>query len=500
LAAFTITLLLMQTSASYAELKLATLFRDGAVLQRDKTVVVWGIANPDERIKVEFKGQSKLTSAGDDGRWLIRLDPLKASAEPAELTICGENTVSIKGVLVGDVWLCSGQSNMNLPLAETNDAKEEIAHADHPLIHYFEVKSSILEEPADYVEGTWQVCAPEVARGFTAVGYYFADAIQPELGVPIGIIKATLGGSPIEGWIAADALNSTPASVPAFEAWQGMKSGYEQRANEYREQLSDWKSRSAAARAAGEKYAGTKPVRAWVDSDRNKPSGLYNGFIYPLEPFTLAGVLWYQGEGNVPRPAEYKALFPLMIEQWRRDFQQAGLPFIFVQLPNYAPTDDRSGESWPRLREAQAAALSLPNVGMAVTTDIGDPVDLHPGNKRDVGRRLALIALRMVYDRSVEDSGPKMTAVTYDGTSARIRFANAKGLRIQGDPKGVFLLAGPDRNFVPADARIDGGSVVVSANGVDRPVAIRLNWENNPQGVLLNEAGLPAAPFRTDDW
>jgi sialate O-acetylesterase len=279
-----------------------------------------------------------------------------------------------------------------------------------------------------------------------------------------------------------------------------MSSGYIKRAEDYEVRLAAWKSRETAARSSGQKFTEPQPVRAWVDSDRNKPSGLYNGFIHPLEPFTLAGFLWYQGEGNVSRATEYKVLFPIMIEQWRRDFQQPGLPFLFVQLPNFEPKNDPTGQTWAWLRDAQAAALTLPKVGMAVTLDIGDPAQLHPGNKRDVGKRLALIALRLAYDREVEDSGPARSGMKREGDSLRIQFTNPKGLAFHGDPGSAFTLAGPDRKFVPAHARIDGETVVVSAAGITEPVAVRLNWENNPNGLLVNKSGLPAAPFRTDDW
>jgi sialate O-acetylesterase len=499
--AMMLALLLQQSLPTQADVVLGTLFRDGVMLQRDKPVAVWGSADPNEPIEVRFAEQRKRCTADAQGRWLVYLDPLKASADPAELVVRGKNKVTVKDVLVGDVWLCSGQSNMNLPVTATENAAHEIAQADHPLIRYFEVRSSILDEPTDFAEGEWQVCSPETVGTFTAVGYYFAEAIQPELGVPVGIIKATLGGSPIEGWMSAEALASTPASAAAFSKWKGLSPGYEKRAQEYREALAKWKSLAAAATADGNRSTkATKPVRAWVDSDRNKPSGLYNGFIYPLQPGTLAGVLWYQGEGNVPRPDDYKVLFPLMIQQWRRDFRQESLPFLFAQLSSYEPKDDPSGQTWARLREAQAFARTLPNVGMAVTTDIGDPADIHPRNKQEVGKRLARLALRTIYGRDVVDSGPEPIEVMKEGSMLRIRFANATGLTFRGDADQAFVIAGADGRFQRASARIDGDSVCLTAHDVLRPVAARLNWENCAHSVLVNSSGLPAAPFRTDNW
>jgi len=496
---FVVILVLGGGNYSYADVTLATLFRNGAVLQRGKPVPVWGTASPGEHIKVSFADQMKSTTADRSGRWMIALDPLKESAIPSALVTTGKSTVTVSDVLVGEVWLCSGQSNMNYPLSATNNAKEEIARADAPKIRYFDVKSSILEEPTDTAQGEWQACSPNNAGGSTAVGYYFAREIQPQLNVPVGIIKASLGGSPIEGWIGADVMASTPAAVPAFKEWERMKAGYIRRADEYRTQLADWELRHKDSTSA-DQSADPRPVRAWVDSDRNKPSGLYNGFIHPLEPFALAGVLWYQGEGNVPRAAEYKTLFPLMISQWRRDFRQPNLPFLFVQLPNFDQKGDSTGESWAWLRDAQSAALRLPHVGMAVTIDIGDPHDLHPGNKRDVGKRLAAIAMKQVYEHKTEDTGLVHGKTTSNGDSLRIRFTSAEGLAFRGLPTPAFTIAGADRKFVPAEARVEGDTVVLSATGVSKPVAARLNWTNNPTSWLVNNTGLPAAPFRTDDW
>jgi sialate O-acetylesterase len=490
---------LFLASTCHGDITLATLFRNGAVLQRGKPVPVWGLASPDEHVTVSFANQSKATTADKTGRWMVWLDPLKENSAPSSLVAKGKNSVVVDDVLVGEVWLCSGQSNMQLPLSATDRAQEEIARANLPLIRYFDVNASILEEPTESADGEWQACSPNNAGGFTAVGYYFSRELQRELKVPVGIIKASLGGSPIEGWISADVMASTPAAETGFKEWERMKSGYLQRAEEYRTQLAAWTLRHKSS-AAAEQSADPRPTRAWVDSDRNKPSGLYNGFIYPLEPFALAGILWYQGEGNVPRPAEYKVLFPLMISQWRRDFRQPNLPFLFVQLPNFEQKNDPTGESWAWLRDAQSAALELPQVGMAVTIDIGDPQNLHPGNKRDVGKRLAMIAMNQVYSGEVGDSGPIRKDVVATGDTLRIRFVNADGLAFHGEPNNVFTIAGADRKFAAAHARIEGDTVVLSANGLKEPMAARLDWTNNPQAWLVNKNGLPASPFRTDDW
>lgn len=494
-------LLGLQIAPIHADVTLATPFRDGVVLQRGKPVTVWGTATPGENIKVEFKGQTKLATADNSGKWKVKLDALPASAEPAKLTVTGQNTITVNGVLVGEVWLCSGQSNMNLPLTQARDAANEIAAAKHPLIHYFEVKSAVSDQPLDMADGEWKTCAPEIAGAFTAVGYFFARELQRELGVPVGIFKSTLGGSPIEGWMSAQALAENPAAAAAAETdWKPLAAAFDKRTAEYQTRLADWESRKTKALTSGENFTVPKPVRAQERSDRKRPSGLYNGFIHPLEPMTLAGFLWYQGEGNASAPGDYRALFPALIRHWRGDFQQADLPFLFVQLPNFAHTNDPSGQQWAWQREAQASVLSLPNVGMAVTIDVGDPGDIHPANKQEVGRRLALIALRKVYGREVEASGPVYAGMERQGSSLRLHFTHAAGLLFKGATTNAFTVADSDRRFVPAEARIEEDVVEVSASGISEPAAVRYNWENNPAGWLLNAQSLPTAPFRSDNW
>jgi sialate O-acetylesterase len=451
-------------------------------------------------VTLKFNGQSKSTVADRGGRWSVQLDPLPVCAEPATLKATGENAVLVKDVLVGEVWLCSGQSNMNFPLGGAHDAAREIADANFPLIKYFDVQSSISQEPLESAEGAWKTCSPEAAGQFTAVGYFFAREIHRQLGAPVGIIKATLGGSPIEAWMSAEALDDMPAASAARSEWDRTSAGNLKRFADHQEQLAAWRSRAAQAKAAGQPYTKAKPTLGFDESDRSMPSGLYNGFIHPLEPLSLAGFVWYQGEGNVDRAADYRILFPKMIRQWRQGFQQADLPFLFVQLPNFNDAGDATNQKWAWLREAQAATQSLPSVGMAVTIDVGDPADIHPRNKTEVGRRLALIALRQEYNRDIEHSGPVLRDVEREGSSLRIRMDHADGLHFKGSPAKAFTIAGRDRAFVPAEARIDGETIVAGAPGVDEPIAVRFAWENNPSAALLNSAGLPASPFRSDEW
>jgi sialate O-acetylesterase len=369
----------------------------------------------------------------------------------------------INDVLVGDVWLCSGQSNMFFYVRQADHAAEEIANARHPLLREFLVKSIVSDDPLAFADGEWETCTPQTVPTFTAVGYFFARDLQREIHVPIGIIRATLGGSPIEGWLSEPALAGDPAFKVVGNRWETMR----------------------ATRGKG---------------DRNQPSGLYNGLIHPLEPFALAGFVWYQGEGNHAHPTEYGRLFRTMISQWRADFRQGDLPFLFVQLPGYDEPGDLTHESWAWLREEQASALDLPRTGMAVALDLGEPKDHHPTNKQEVGRRLALVALRRFYGRANEDSGPIMATATREGAAFRVSFRNATGLKVVGDPAELFLIAGADRRFVRATAQLQGESVLVSTTAVPEPVAVRFEWMNVPTAYLKNAAGMPAPPFRTDHW
>lgn len=491
----------VETGCLRADVTLGAPFRDHAVLQRAKPILVWGEADPHERVTVEFKHQTRSTKSDAEGRWRVSLEPMAASAEPAQLVATGKNAVTVKDVLVGEVWLCSGQSNMNFNVRQARDAAREMAEAHHPLIRHLLIKSAVSEYPMNIADGEWAVCSPARAGEFTAVGYFFARELQRDLGVPIGIVKATLGGSPIEAWISGEALTGDPAFAVVAERWNRISADFIRRTIEHQRQLADWLVRRDATMASGGGFSEPRPSRVPARGDRNMPGGLYNGFIHPLRHMALAGFLWYQGEGNAERASEYNRLFSTMIRQWRREFQQDDLPFVFAQLPNYAPPKDPDGEEWAWLRSAQASvAAELPRVSMAVTIDLGDPTELHPTNKQAVGHRLAMMALRDVHGRDVAASGPVYTKAQREGSSLRLHFTHAAGLRFGGDATRLFEVAGVDRMFVPAKATIEGETVVVSAAGVDRPVAVRYNWKNSPGGSLFNDAALPAAPFRTDPW
>lgn len=494
-------LLLLIGIAARAEVTLAPLFGEHAVLQRDKALPIWGRADPGERVTVRFKGQEISATADGEGRWLVVLEPIPGSSESSELIAAGKSsTAQANDVVVGDVWLCSGQSNMEWPVSLAQNAAQEIAAANAPLIRHIKIKRAVSDTPAKDLEGAWSPANPNTVGDFSAIGYFFARELQPRLNVPIGVVNSTWGGTPIESWLSSFALASDPAFAVVGERWKKALADYPNAKQWYDNAFAAWKAEEAAAKKRGDKF--TKP-QPWEPSGPGSPwtpSGLFNGMINPLLPCGLRGFLWYQGESNTPHANEYTALFKTLITSWRGHFGQGNLPFLWVQLANYKG-DDPYATDWARLREAQAHALALPATGQAITIDIGDRNDIHPRNKQEVGRRLALIARSEVYGQPVDFSGPTFLNATPEGSAMRVRFAHAgTGLTARNRPLQSFQVAGADRKFYPATARVDRDTVLVSAPQVRTPVAVRYAWFNAPDANLYNGAGLPAAPFRSDDW
>lgn len=483
-----------------ADVVLAPLFRDGAVLQQGKPIAIWGTADAGEKITVRFLDQRKETVAEGNGRWRVDLDPLPASSIPQSLSVSGNNTILVPDLLVGEVWLCSGQSNMAWPVKTSRNFAEESAAANYPLLRCFRVETKTLAQPSDTAEGRWVSCSPATVGSFTGVGYFFARDLFQALNVPIGVIDASYGGTPIEAWMSRPALEGNPDFAAVLRRWNEAMAAYPELAKRYEPQLAAWKAEQEEKRKAGQ-TAKSRPPRGPIGPDsKMAPSGLYNAMIHPLTPYGLRGFLWYQGEANAPLFNEYAKLFTTMIREWRAAFGQGDLPFYFVQLANWNVKADPTGVQWAFLREAQAAARQLPATGMAVAIDIGDPRRIHPENKQDVGRRLALIALSQVYGKTQDFAGPSFRAARADGSTLRITFAREEKLILrESDPSG-FELAGPDKIYHPATARIDGSEILLTSAAVPHPVAARYAWANNPPSSLFNEAGLPAEPFRTDDW
>lgn len=499
---FSVVCLAMTASAS-AEITLAPLFADHAVLQRDKPVPVWGRAAAGEKIAVTFRDQNVNATTDAEGRWMVYLAPLAGSAEPTNLTVAGKSlTIVSHDVVVGEVWLASGQSNMEWPVSMLHEDEKTLAAVDLPLVRQLKVERTVAGVPAESIPTAgWKVATTVTAGDFSAVGYFFARDLQRKLGVPVGIINSSWGGTEIEAWMSDASRQSSTVGAAVEARWQKAMSEWPpERVARYPAEMAAWQKAEEEARAAK-----TKNLLPWpqppasLDSPA-RPGGLFNAMIAPLQPAALRGVLWYQGESNVDRPQEYAELFPAMIRAWRSNWGDAALPFYFVQLPNYADGEP-GGRKWARLREAQARALELPGTGMAVAIDVGDPENIHPTRKAELARRLALLAKNQVYGIPGDDSGPVFATASREGSVLRVRFTHAgSGLVAHDRPVQSLEIAGADKVFQVASGRIDRDTLIVSSPKVKEPVAVRYAWSNAPAANLYSGAGLPAGPFRSDDW
>jgi sialate O-acetylesterase len=490
-------------ASARADVVPAVLFTDNAVLQRDKPVPVWGTADAGEKVSVAFAGQTVDTVADASGKWSVKLAPLSAESKPSSLVIKGNNTITLANVVVGEVWLASGQSNMEWVVKNTYDAAIDVpASADFPLIRHIQITKKVSDTPLTTAAGKWLVAGPDTTGGFTAVGYYFAKDLYQLLHIPVGIIHSSWGGTPVESWIDAEAYKTVPVEAAKVnERWAKALAEYPEKKAAFDANVAALKAEEAAAKAAGQPFTKKIPP-SWSGPQGpghpNTPSGLNNGMINPLVPYALRGAIWYQGESNAGRASEYRALFSAMITGWRAQFGQGDFPFYWVQLANYqSPTDT----SWAFLREAQTLTQSLPNTGQAVIVDIGNVTDIHPRNKKDVGRRLARVALAHDYGFKIADSGPVFAKAEPAEAGMRVSFTHTDGGLIAPlNTLSAFELAGEDKVFKPAEAKIDGDTVVVTSAEVPAPVAVRYAWRNAPVAGLFNKEGLPAVPFRSDSW
>ena len=489
--------------ASAAELRLPAVFSDHMVLQRDKAVAVWGWADAAEEVTIEFAGQKKAAKADASGQWSLRLDPLNASTESRKLIATGKDgrKAEISDVLVGDVWLGSGQSNMAMTVNRAKDFEQEKTAATFPLIRHFKEESAGAATAQTQSKGKWLACTPDNVGAFSATLYFFGREIHREVGVPIGLINSSVGGTPIESWIAPEVQETKPELSAALKAQSAAlpKIDPEKAKADYAVELKKFKAAKAKAVAEGTK-APRPPRNAAEVSERKGSYGqLFNGKVAPLVPYTLKGMLWYQGEANSSdtRAPLYVHQLSALITDWRARWGEE-LPFAWVQLPNFS----RPGEGWPLMRESMLKTLSLPKTGMAVTIDIGEAKDIHPKNKQEVGRRLSLWALGNVYGRKVAAaSGPLPAGHEIKGAEVVVTLTHAEGLKTRdGAPVKGFQLAGTDKQWKPAAARIDGAKLVVTSAEVVAPVALRYAWLDFPETNLVNSADLPASPFRTDDW
>ena len=477
------------------EVSLPYLIADHMVVQRGLAVHIWGKAEPGETVTVSFRGSDRRSVTDALGRWSVYL-PSGDAGGPLEMTIRGANTRILRDVLVGDVWVASGQSNMEWPMNRAAAADREIPDARHPRIRLVRAMHKTSEYPEEDLAGEmWRECSPETVANFSAVAYHFGRLIQQSAGVPIGLIQTAWGGTPIDAWTSLRAITSDPALMPVFAEWDARMQDYALDRLRYHRAAKDWEKATAADRA--QRRPVPPPPEKPVGPDSPwQPGVLYNAMVAPITPFAIRGVIWYQGEANssMRRAPLYGRLLRAMIENWRRAWGIGDFPFLFVQLANYnAPESD-----WPEIREGQRQALALRNTAMAVTIDVGTPEDIHPPDKQTVGSRLSLAARALSYGESIEYSGPLARQAFPQEGAVVVWFDHAEGLRARDGGVRGFEVAGADRTFVPAEARIEGATVVVRSPGIDHPVSVRYAWKDNPNCCLYNAAGLPASPFRIE--
>ncbi len=507
----------LTAAPAFAAVTLPKVFSDHMVLQRQLPVPVFGRAAPGEEISVTFGENTVMTTAGEDGKWIVRLPEMQASEEGRTLVVQGENTVTFQDVVVGEVWFCSGQSNMEWQFA--NSFRPTPEDPDEPMIRFLRVGKGVRPFPADdfYAEsGTWLTCQDGRFNQCTAVGYYFAKRLRDELGVPVGLIDCAWGGSNIDSWIPPFAYEDIPElEFRLQQTTQQQKQLFEQ-TKHFIAAMEKWIPENRAAVEAGKPFPDAPRT-----PDLDVGCGaMFNGMVAPIIPYAIRGLIWYQGESNASDGMAYHFKQMAMTNAWRKLWNQPGdardFPFYYVQLANFMDANENpaQGEYWNHIRDVQTQSMKIKNAGMAVIIDVGDGKDIHPRNKYDVGRRLAAWALAKDYGKKIEYFGPLYESMTVEGDKIRLTFTHTCGGMIAGVKDGLkapvpaadgklkrFSIAGEDRKWHWADAVIDGDAVVVSSPQVPHPVAVRYAWSNNPEGCnLYNREGFPACPFRTDDW
>lgn len=499
-------ILLGFTFTLQAEVKLPSIFSDNAVLQADKKIPVWGWAKPGEVVTVSIGNTKASDDANGDGRWQVELGPFSAK-KSVTIQVSGKNNkLTIKNVLIGEVWLCSGQSNMAWTVSKSNNFEKEKAEAKYPQIRMFKVANNPKPTPQDQVNGSWIVCSPETVGGFTASGYFFGRKIHKALNVPVGLINSSVGGTAVEAWTSMDVQANDPKLKSMFSPWRKMEAAYNEAdaKAKYEQALAKWKEKAVGARKAGKRPPRRPRAPVQPTLDRNYPSNLFNGMINPIVGYSIRGAIWYQGERNartVETATLYRYQLPLMIKDWRTRWNQGEFPFFWVQLPNFKKrSDDPSAvTSWAVMRESMADALRVSNSGMAITIDVGEAGNIHPKNKQDVGKRLAHLALARVYEKDVADSGPLYESHQVVDNQVEVTFKYAHGgLKSKTDVLKGFAIQDKDGKWHWAKAKIDGNKVIVEHPMVKEPQGVRYAFGDNPEATLYNGAGIPAGPFRTD--
>ena len=545
-AAGALALLVAGHSAALADVKVPAIFADHMVLQQDMPVPVWGTADAGEKVKVTVAGpkgepgKSATATTGTDCKWSVKLPRLAATAPgtTTTMTVEGKNKLILQDVLIGEVWVCSGQSNMEFGAGGEYNAVTELPKANDVGMRFFFVSKNAAHSPAAEAAGVWKVCTPQQTGNFSGVGYYFGKELRQKLNRPVGLIGTYWGGTPAEAWTSLEGLGKDPALVHFVDRWKQLDAGYEKAVADYPglksaydAALKDWNDKYGAAYAAAEAQWRAEAEKAFQakaspvprpsppvpkPSEIQQPSGgpnapatLYNGMLKPLEPYAIRGAIWYQGEANVGRADEYRTLFARMIKDWRETWGEGDFPFLWVQLAGFNPGDT---VAWPGLREAQTQTLSLPKTGMATAVDIGLPDNIHPKDKEDVGKRLALAARHVAYGEDLVYAGPMFQEVTKDGkdgTGLRVKFQDIGGgleigkspwvgphaVALPTDRLMGFELKAADGSWKAAEAKIEGKTVVVQSADVPAPTEVRYDWNSYPQGNLYNKEGLPAVPF-----
>ena len=490
--------LLMMLAKGFANVKPNSLFSNNMVLQRGVEVPVWGTADDAEKVTVEFNGQ-KVSTVAKNGKWIVKLKELKASNKPSMMIIYGNNTIKIENILVGEVWVCSGQSNMDMTMSSAwpkhiINWEEEIAAANYPLIRQFHVAHKASDTLVTDAKTSWIICDTVSVKDYSAVGYFFAKNLFKSMKVPIGLLFSAYAGTPAEKWTSRGCLESNDLLKPCIAEQNNAQKKYLEELKIFNSSkdslIAKWKDDSLAA-SINNKAIPNKPKAPWASE--GVASSLYNGMINPLIPFAIKGVIWYQGEGNSRNAKRYQTLFPAMINDWRANWHQDQFPFLFVQIAPYY-------NIMPDIREAQLLTLNkVSNTAMAVITDCGDSLAIHPAQKQQVGYRLSLSARAIAYKENIEYSGPLYKGFEVKGNTIEISFTHiGKGLLAKDGELIGFTIASSDKKFIPAKAVISGDKIIVSSSSISNPVAVRYGWSNYPVVNLFNAEGLPASPFRTD--
>lgn len=509
---------LLLTLSSFAGVRLPKIFGDHMVLQRQQPVPVWGWDDPGVEVTVLFAGQQKSVKADENGNWSLKLDAMEASKSGQVLTVKGSSTKVFKDVLIGEVWVCSGQSNMEWTVNGSLDPANEKKTANLPHIRHFKIPHINKPFPEDDVNGNWQACNPASVGNFTAVGFYFGRKLAKELDVPVGLIGSNWGGTRVEPWVPPVGFSSVPelkSLSDKVNSWSAKTPEGKKAWKEYVDKIKHWTEMAEGALKDGMEVMDI-PTPPGPGASHQEATKLYNGMIAPIIPYGIRGAIWYQGESNGGEGGSYFHKKNALITGWRKLWQQGDFPFYYVQLANWrkASTNPQGGDGWAKLREAQTKCLTLKNTGMAVTIDIGDAGDIHPKNKQDVGLRLASWALAKDYGKSLVFSGPVYKSHKVEGSTIRIEFDHVGSGLMLGKKAGLapteedssgkmkhIAIAGADKKWYWAEAKVEGNSIVVSSEQVKEPVAVRYAFSMNPEGAnLYNKEGFPASPFRTDKW